>query len=87
MAARAYHRFNDDERAALRRRQREINAYLADASAVMSVAALLNYKFPRQMAALWALAEQDREELKRMLIVLSQRQSDQGDPLWMGGNN
>ncbi len=60
MAARAYRAFNETDRAALRKRQEEIDEYLYDANAVLDVATVLEYKFPRQMSTLWDLANTDR---------------------------
>jgi hypothetical protein len=85
MAARAYRAFNETDRAALRKRQEEIDEYLYDANAVLDVASVLEYKFPRQMSTLWDLANTDREGLRRMLVVLHHHSNP--NRVWMDGAN
>ncbi|MBA3531712.1 MAG: hypothetical protein H0T73_07335 [Ardenticatenales bacterium] len=85
MSARTYPTFTESERAELRARQAEINEYLYDANAVIEVASVLEYKFPRQMSTLWDLANSDREGLRRMLVVLHHHSNP--NRVWMGGSN
>jgi hypothetical protein len=85
MAARAYRAFTETDRAELRKRQEEIDEYLYDANAVIDVASVLEYKFPRQMSTLWDLANSDREGLRRMLVVLHHHSNP--NRVWMDGAN